>query len=392
LQEQTVIAQDLSRRRFLQQSVTSLLYSAVLPLSARATQTRTKLKIDVSAEVLITELTKHIPELLSRFNVPGLSIFLIRDSRLLWSKGFGIKSVETKEEVMPSTVFEAASLSKPVFAYAVLKLSELGVLGLDTPLTTYLSEPFIPNEPRLKLITARMVLSHSSGIPHGHKPGGPLALRFDPGKQFHYSANGFAYLQRVVEHISGQSLADFMRLNLLEPFEMSNSSFGWVNEYRKQIAQGHDVNSKPGQTLNERYRHFTNSQKKELSEQYPEIKIPSASAGLYSTPTDFAKFMLRIMRPPYPDKYHLTEGTIRLMLKPQIKAGRNTRWGLGWGIQHTEAGEAFWHWGNLEVFQNVAVGFRKHGIGVVIMTNSGNGLKLCDELVPKAIGTPNPDF
>ena len=79
-------------------------------------------------------------------------------------------------------------------------------------------------------------------------------------------------------------------------------------------------------------------------------------------------------------------------LKPQIRAGRNTHWGLGWGIQHTEAGDAFWQWGNYEVFQHVAVGFRKQGIGVIIMTNSANGLKLCDELVPKAIGTPNPDF
>lgn len=388
------MSEQLSRRQLLQQSSKTILYATVFPFASRvfASQRSTKLNLDVPVETLISELSKLIPQLLTQFNVPGLSIFLIRETKLLWSKGFGIKSVETKEEVTPTTVFEAASLSEPVFAYAVLKLCESGVLGLDTPLTEYLSEPFILNEPRLNLITTRMVLSHSSGIPHGRKQGEPMALRFKPGTQFHYSANGYAYLQRVVEHVSGQPLADFMRLNLLEPFEMTDSSFGWINPYRKRAAQGHDTNRKPGQTLNERYRHFTPDQKRALSEQYPEIAMPSASAGLYSTPTDFAKFMLTILRPAFPDKFRLTEGATRQMLKPQIKAGKNSGWGLGWGIQRTEAGDAFWQWGNDEVFQHVAVGFRKQGIGVVIMTNSGNGLKLCDELIPKAIGTPNPDF
>ncbi|HEX6733100.1 MAG TPA: serine hydrolase domain-containing protein, partial [Pyrinomonadaceae bacterium] len=106
----------------------SPLYAAVLPFTAKilANQTRTQLKTKVPAETLITELTKLIPDLLARFNVPGLSIFIIRDNKLLWSKGFGVKSVDTKEEVTPATVFEAASLSKPVFAYAVLKFCEFG--------------------------------------------------------------------------------------------------------------------------------------------------------------------------------------------------------------------------------------------------------------------------
>ena len=388
------MSEELSRRLFLQQSLCAALYATVVPPTARllADQSRTKLPLEIPAETLIKELTKTIPSLLARFNVPGLSIFVIRDSSLLWSKGFGVKNVATNEAVTPATIFEAASLSKPVFAYAVLKLCEMGTLGLDTPLTEYLTEPFLPDDPRLKLITARMVLSYSSGIPHQRKQGQPLTLLFEPGTKFHYSAIGYAYLQKVVEKVSEQSLADFMRVNLLEPLDMTDSSFGWVNKYRKQIAQGYDANGKPGQTLNERYRNFTAAEKAEMSTQYPELKMPSASAGLYTTPADFAKFMINILSPARPDKFRLTEGAVRQMLKPEIKAGPNTSWGLGWGIQHTAAGDAFWQRGNHEVFQNLAIGFRKHGIGVVIMTNSGNGLRLCDELVPKAIGTRNPDF
>ena len=98
--------------------------------------------------------------------VPGLSLTLIRGAEVFTSRAFGVRSSVSREPVTQDTVFEAASLSKPVFAYAALKLCEAGVLDLDTPLAGYLPEPYLPDEPRLELVTMRHVLSHTSGLPN----------------------------------------------------------------------------------------------------------------------------------------------------------------------------------------------------------------------------------
>lgn len=130
------IFKEISRRQFLKQSGATVLLASTLPLPLQACthQALERLKTNVPADVLIAELKKSIPELMNKNKVPGLSIAIIRDAKILWSQGFGVKSTLTKEPVSIDTVFEAASLSKPAFAYAVLKLWEQGKLGLDTSL------------------------------------------------------------------------------------------------------------------------------------------------------------------------------------------------------------------------------------------------------------------
>jgi CubicO group peptidase (beta-lactamase class C family) len=110
----------------------------------------------------IVELEKFILRLMDEFHVPGVSIAIVKDAKLHWRRGFGFKDALSKEPVDNDTVFEAASMSKPVFAYAAMKLCEKGVLGLDTPLTKYTSDRFLQGDPRLDLITARHVLSHTA--------------------------------------------------------------------------------------------------------------------------------------------------------------------------------------------------------------------------------------
>ena len=384
---------QFSRRRFLKQGAASVLCASALPLSSRAKSNDVgKLKTDVPAKELIADLSKLIPQLMSKHRVPGLSIAVIRDAEIMWSQGFGVKSVVTREPVNPDTVFEAASLSKPAFAYPVLKMCEKGKLGLDTPLTEYLPTPFIPDEPRMQLITARLILSHSSGLPHGRPAGVPNALRFTPGKQFYYSATGYQYLQNVVERLSNQPLSDFMKINLLEPFGMQSSSFGWIDRYDKQAAQGHDKDGNPGLSGNGQYLKHTAEQRVEFERDFPEYKYPTSSAGLYTTASDYAKFMIEIIRPSNKDLFRLSDAITDDMLKPQIKITESISWGLGWGIEQADVGDAFWHWGDWGVFRNFAVAFRKQKIGVVILTNSFNGPKVYREIVPKAIGGNHPAF
>ncbi len=117
-----------------------------------------------SDEATVEQLERDIPDLMKKDGVPGLSIAVIRGGKTAWLHGFGVKEVTTGEAVTGETVFEAASLSKPVFAYGVLKLVEQGKLGLDVPLTTYLPKPFMEGDERLAKITARIVLSHRTGF------------------------------------------------------------------------------------------------------------------------------------------------------------------------------------------------------------------------------------
>jgi CubicO group peptidase (beta-lactamase class C family) len=112
-----------------------------------------------SADATITKLERDIPELMKKGNVPGLAIAVIRKRKTSWMRGFGVKETNTGVPVTEDKVFEAASLSKPVFAYGVLKLVEQGKLGLDVPLTTYSPKLYLQGDDRLSKITARIVLS-----------------------------------------------------------------------------------------------------------------------------------------------------------------------------------------------------------------------------------------
>ena len=156
-------------------------------------------------KTLIADLEKQIPRLMEEAKTPGLSIAIIKDAKLFWRRGFGVKDNASKEPVDNDTVFEAASMSKPVFAYAVMKLCERGIMNLDTPLTKYTSERFLEGDSRLDLITARHVLSHTSGFPNFRSRKEPLKIHFTPGEKWSYSGEGYSYLQSVVTHLTGNS-------------------------------------------------------------------------------------------------------------------------------------------------------------------------------------------
>jgi len=141
-----------------------------------------------------------------------------------------------------------------------------------------------------------------------------------------------------------------------------------------------------GKNFYEKYRSFSAEQKARIRDLQPEDAAPSAAFSLTSTATDYARFMIEIIQSSQENRSHLQENLIAEMLKPQAKVTDAIAWGLGWGLEHTADGDAFWHWGNAGTLQHFVVGYKKQGIGVVIMTNSANGLKLCKELTPRAIG------
>jgi len=153
---------------------------------------------------LIADLETRLPALLSQSpNVPAVSMALVADAKLLWRGAFGVKDRTNKQLVDPATVFEAGSVSKTVFAYAVLKLCEKGKLDLDTPLVKYAPDRPIEGDSRLDRITPRMVLSHTGGFQNWRSTKEPLSIHFTPGERWSYSGEGYSWLQSVLTHVAG---------------------------------------------------------------------------------------------------------------------------------------------------------------------------------------------
>lgn len=134
---------------------------------------RRQLAETVKRKDLVPELEREIPRLMAEGEVPGLQIAVVRGGKVEWIKSFGVRNAETGEAVTDATIFEAASLSKPVFAYAVMKLVEAGRIDLDRPLQSYLGEPYLKDDDRINKITARMALDHTTGFQNESRPGQP---------------------------------------------------------------------------------------------------------------------------------------------------------------------------------------------------------------------------
>ena len=202
------------------------------------------------------DLRAEIPSLMKQARIPGLQIALVRDGRIAWHRNFGVRDAKTGDRVTDDTIFEAASLTKPFFAYYAMKLVDQGALDLDRPLVAYLpaaevvkilGHPLEEKEFRrdwLEKITARHVLSHSSGFPHG-EGGKPYPLAFEPGTKWKYSADGYYYLQAVIERLKGEPLDKLMQKDVLDPLGMTRSCMVWKPDYETVMASGHGMLGRP---------------------------------------------------------------------------------------------------------------------------------------------------
>lgn len=328
----------------------------------------------------IAALQKEIPELLKEGTVPGLSMALIRDGKTYWVHAFGVKDAKAAEPVDSGTIFELASLSKPVFAYGVLKLVDAGKLELDTPLSKYLPKPYIEGDTRLDQITARYVLSHRTGFPNWRRDGNALTIHFTPGERFSYSGEGFVYLQKVVEQITGKPLNDYMTEAVFVPLSMTSSSYVWRPDFDARTATPHDGAGQSGEKF--------------------KPKEANAAASLHTTAGDYASFVEAVL-----NGTGLKPKTLREMETPQIavdpectnctervpkELSKSVFWGLGMGIQETAQGESLWHWGDNGRFKCYVVAYPKQKIGVVLFMDGENGLSILRELLNTAIGGDQP--
>jgi CubicO group peptidase (beta-lactamase class C family) len=329
-----------------------------------------------SAAVAIETLTS---DLMNELHVPGVSVALIAGRQVVWSKSFGVADVRNSTPVTGGTLFEACSMSKPVFAYLVMKLVELGKLDLDRPLAHYMPEEDPPTQKEKELITARMVLSHTAGFPEWRKGyeerQGPLPVKFTPGLRFSYSGEGIFYLQRVVEHITGEPLEVYAERALFGPLGLRQMSYVWTPELEPGLASGHDAGG--GFLQKTRYLHA------------------NAAYSLYTTAQDYAAFLAEIMKPDRSAAHSLSRQSIEAMLGHQVAVnaqdpierpgsarGLAVYRGLGWSVNTSAAGDIVHHSGaNSSGFRCFSQFSPGRGSGIVIMTNSKSGGELWTRLI-----------
>jgi CubicO group peptidase (beta-lactamase class C family) len=331
--------------------------------------------------------------------VPGISIAAILDGSVVWSAGYGVRRAGGKEPVTADTVFEAASLGKPVLAYAILRLRDEGAIDLDRPLLEYMSYADVGADSRAKLVTARRVLSHRTGLPNWRSKGGPT-FEFTPGERYGYSGEGFFWLQRVLEHITTIPFARYMREQVLQPCGMRRSSFVLLPDMIANCAISHPTRGQPSDgiylDLGRRYLDLAQRWNKpvetwkyedavraahELNDDAPAIPspngvAPNAASSLLTTAGDYARFMTRSMPRSSRDRHDLSESTRREMLTPQSPLNRALSHGLGWFLEREAGTTSFWHSGFNRGFKDVALADAEGRIGVVFFTNSNEGDRL----------------
>jgi CubicO group peptidase (beta-lactamase class C family) len=318
-------------------------------------------------------------QLITEAMVPGMASAIIREGRLDGYVCCGTQGAQAVAPVDEDTVFDAASLSKPVFAHAVLQLADQGFLSLDAPLGDLLPH-YARADGRVSSITPLQILSHSSGLPNWRNADLPLQTYFEPGARFSYSGEGYFYLQKAVEAITGEKLHTVVDRLVVQPLAMTRSSFIWEQRFDSNRAFPHDdfgrpaLGGKPGEA--------------------------NAAGSFQTTAADFARFLLGVL-----DGSRLQPETAQLWLRPHIEVrhagiqslglpgddvATGVAWGLGWGLEPSTG--AFFHWGDNGSYKALTIGSIRSRSAVVFFMNGASGLSIIPELVASFMPGDHPSL
>jgi len=324
-----------------------------------------------------------LPQRMAFYGVPGVSIAVINHGQLEWAQGLGVRDLDTQAPVTETTLFQAGSISKPVFAVAVMRLVEQGRLELDTDVNVYLASWKVPpNHAWQPTVTLRQILSHSAGttvhgfpgyepsdeIPsvvqvlNGDHPANTLPVRVNliPNTQSRYSGGGTIVAQQAVADVVGEPFPTMMRQLVLDPLDMTHSTYEQPlpDSASQSAASGYMEGPQP---IAGRWH------------VYPEM----AAAGLWTTPTDLAKFGIAIQRTLQDGRRTvLDRKTVEAMLTSHV----TDELGLGFFLSDTGRRARFGHGGRTAGFVARLTLYRDIGKGAVIMANSDNAAGLVAEI------------
>lgn len=348
------------------------------------------------SKIFNSELEQGIQRLVDTASVTGFTVTIFNHDSVTYQKAFGYSNYDSKDSLKLSQVFYGASLSKSVFGYLVAELAFEGIIDLDKPLQNYLDVPIpemkfekewrgfknLADDERYKKITARMCLSHTTGLPNWRwisrtnvfTPEGKIHLYFDPGTEYSYSGEGVMLLQYVIEKVTGKSLEKLASERLFVPLGMNWTSYIHQERFSDKYCNGHSKEQKVF--------------KKDISDEV------SAAGSLSTTPLDYSKFMTHILtlkskNSPITDL--MFQPNIRIKSKKQFgelslkKTDDNDNiklsYGLGWGIITTPYGHGYFKEGHGEGFQHYSILFPEKNMGILLMSNSDNAESIFKEVL-----------
>ena len=310
----------------------------------------------------------QIPAWLKETNVPAVGIGVIENGKLRYAKVFGeLKKGVPAQELSPSnTLFQVASLTKPIVEILTLQLVTTKEWNLDEPLAKYWVDPDVQNDPRHKLLTTRHVLTHRSGFPNWRSLNASKKLEFlsDPGTKVNYSGEGLEYLRRALEKKFKQPLEQLAQKRLFRPYGMNHTRFFWdASIDESKFAVAHNGEGKP----------------------YDIHKNTTANAAdlLLTTIDDYSKFAINVL-----NRKGLSQAVFDDMVRPQVAypSGKNLFFGLGWMVMpELSNGEyALVHTGSDPGVSTVVVLFPKSQRALVVFTNGDNGVRVWTRILAEA--------
>lgn len=306
---------------------------------------------------------EELTRMMTEENVPGAQIMHIKNGKTS-SYHLGEKKYKTGDKVTANTLFQAASMTKVVAAYAMLKLLDQGLFELDKPIADYWEYGRLKDDPYVGEITVRMVLNHTSGLPNWAKDK-PLRAGFKPGTDYRYSGEGFYYLQQMLEHLTGKSFQEIVQEEVFIPFGMKASSLLYSDDKDELYAFGHD--GEDG-LVPSKMRKFRSA---------------NAAYTLLTTASDYTRFVQKGLiegEGLKPETLHAMFTTSSKM-KPKnneqsIEAHKHLSFGLGVLLQENELGKQVIHTGsNGGRYLAIFIAYPKSKESLVILTNGANGNK-----------------
>ncbi len=312
-------------------------------------------------EISSAAVDKFLKTLMDSMNIKGISIAIINNSKIVYHRSLGVADINSLDTVNNQTLFQAASISKPMFAYFVMRMVDKGLLNLDTPLYKYLPYHDIEDDPRYKLITARMVLCHTTGFPNWRPDYmGKLDIKFTPGTKFSYSGEGYMYLAKVIAHLTNRNLSNLdsvFQQEVAKPLSLKHVYFGMNDYVAKHLAKGYD------------------GDKLVYDKNFDIINFNSAG-GLYAEAVSYANFLIAIIE----EKGLVKEG-FKEMLKAQVQVPDDnnlrkysgvTEFSLGFERKPSNYGMNFAHGGNNWGFSSFFTINKEKKFGYVFFINSNS--------------------
>ncbi len=391
---------DISRRSALARLGVIAAGVSALPLDARLHFAQSQPNRDEEFE-----------RLLRLASVPSLS-YAIVDGDKITTRSLGVRRTGEAERATPDTVYAAASLTKAVFAYVFLGLVNEGLLSLDKPVREYLPLPN-PEDARAATITARHLLSHSGGWRNWrNNTTQMLTADFEPGSRWSYSGEGFFFMQRIVEKLTGKSVPLLARERVFEPLGMKRSSMAGLEELEPFQATGHsgrgDVTQPFGRpTLLELRRIMAargaalDAAKVEESEQaiktaeptlpvLPNFLSPNAAASMLTTVSDFALFLRHLVTARRAGGK--AAAIVELMMSPQVRCNDAVQWGLGVGLEDLAGRRLAWQWGDNPGFKNIFFADPQQMKAMAVFTNGDRGARVYERVIRALTGEDHPAF